>query len=359
MTPDGRYVAFASADPLLAPARSTTTTTCGTCSCSTRSHRSCSASTSAGDRPAPDGYVPGNGPTEWPTLSADGRYVSRAVVGDERRDASRAQRSTHTYVVDRFDEAVTRVSLRPDGTEPDRDTVRPSISADGSLVSFVSQAFNLAPNVYHRFPIAFMRPSTSTSPPRNSSSRAVPALRRRTTSPTQQHTKWWLDWNSTGSRGSTSRPSPMGVGSGTVSVGRTEANPDSDAQDRHDSDFREDGVLHAAAGTLADERVAGRSVRPPAARRSRSRARASSPGMRVVFDGPRRRSTQFVDSTTLVATTPAHAPGTVFVGVFAPAPDYRSPRGSTHRSATPIRRRRSSGTDSTTSRTRRGGSAPT
>src|SRR5262249_31556985 len=48
------------------------------------------------------------------------------------------------------------------------------------------------------------------------------------------------------------------------------------------------------------------------------------PGMRVVFDGLDATATEFVDSTTLIATTPAHAPATVWVGIIGAPPDYRN-----------------------------------
>ena len=43
-----------------------------------------------------------------------------------------------------------------------------------------------------------------------------------------------------------------------------------------------------------------------------------------MFDGLDAVTTEFVSSTTLIATTPAHTPGTVWVGILAAPPDYRN-----------------------------------
>jgi Tol biopolymer transport system component len=75
-------------------------------------------------------------------LSADGRYVS--VVSNATNVANPGTPGRdHAFVFDRATAQATRISVKPDGTEPDRDCVFPAISSDGSLVTFVSRATNL------------------------------------------------------------------------------------------------------------------------------------------------------------------------------------------------------------------------
>ena len=76
-----------------------------------------------------------------PEISADGRFVAFAsgsflVAGD----------TTSNYdmlVHDRQTGQTTRVSVASDGTQADRDSVGPSLSADGRFVAFLSPATNL------------------------------------------------------------------------------------------------------------------------------------------------------------------------------------------------------------------------
>ena len=76
MTPDGRYVAFASADPMLAPASFDDTNNVRDVFVFDAQSLSVQR-VDIGWLPYATGVlVPGSGPTEWPTLSADGRYVS-------------------------------------------------------------------------------------------------------------------------------------------------------------------------------------------------------------------------------------------------------------------------------------------
>ena len=76
MTPDGRYVAFASADPMLAPASFDDTNNVRDVFVFDAQSLSVQR-VDVGWLPYATGVlVPGSGPTEWPTLSADGRYVS-------------------------------------------------------------------------------------------------------------------------------------------------------------------------------------------------------------------------------------------------------------------------------------------
>jgi len=86
-----------------------------------------------------------DGPSLFPAVSADGRYVvfeSQAddlVPGDENHFAD-------IFVRDRQMGTTRRVNLAPDGSEANDDSLTPSISADGRYVSFTAQATNLVSN---------------------------------------------------------------------------------------------------------------------------------------------------------------------------------------------------------------------
>jgi TolB protein len=90
----------------------------------------------------------------WPAISADGRYVAYAtaqplVPGDtnQREDV---------YVWARETGALERVSVSTTGGYPDRGSHSPSLSNDGRLVAFYSEATNLVPrHGYH--PGVFVR----------------------------------------------------------------------------------------------------------------------------------------------------------------------------------------------------------
>lgn len=83
-----------------------------------------------------------NGNSYKPCVSADGRFVafessaSNLVAGDTngRRDI---------FVHDRQTGQTQRVSIASDGTQADKSSYRPPISADGNLVAFMSDATNL------------------------------------------------------------------------------------------------------------------------------------------------------------------------------------------------------------------------
>ncbi len=94
-----------------------------------------------------------NGPSEKPSISADGRFVafestaSNLVPGTTSRCGFLFFRSpcAHIYVHDRQTGQTTRVSVASDGTQATRASGEPSISADGRFVAFHSDASNLAP----------------------------------------------------------------------------------------------------------------------------------------------------------------------------------------------------------------------
>ena len=82
-------------------------------------------------------------PSATPALDADGRIVAfssfadNLIVGDENE-------TSDVFVHDRQTGATTRVSVYNGGFEADGDSFRPALSADGRLVAYDSDSFNLA-----------------------------------------------------------------------------------------------------------------------------------------------------------------------------------------------------------------------
>jgi Ca2+-binding RTX toxin-like protein len=89
-----------------------------------------------------------------PSISADGRYItfysdaSNLVTGDTNGKAD-------IFVYDRQTKETTRVSVASDGTQGNKSSSFPSISADGRYTTFTSDASNLVPddtnNIYDIF----------------------------------------------------------------------------------------------------------------------------------------------------------------------------------------------------------------
>ncbi|HEU4891646.1 MAG TPA: Ig-like domain repeat protein [Vicinamibacterales bacterium] len=319
MTPDGRSVAFASADPMLGPAPFDDTN--NVLDVYVFDAQSFNVQrVDVGWLPYATGVlVPGSGPTEWPTLSADGRYVSVQSAATNVEIVP-PPNSTHTYVVDRFLNKATRVSLKPDGTDPDHSCIQPQISADGSLVAFVSQAFNLTPNVYTDADRVYAAVHLEITPQEQS----VPGSAGGAATydvVTQQHTPWWIDWNQWEPWTDFETP-PMGWGSGLLKVRANQANPDPTPRTATIKVFDKTvrftqlaGLSLAAISPVEGPETGGTQVT--------FTGTGFEPGMRVLFGGLEATAIEYVNSTKVIATTPAHAPGTADVAVVGPAPDYR------------------------------------
>jgi Tol biopolymer transport system component len=85
-----------------------------------------------------------------PAISADGRYVAFASVASNLvpGDTNGAQGvflGTDIFVHDRQTGQTSRVSVASDGTQANRESFAPTVSADGRYVAFLSLASNLVP----------------------------------------------------------------------------------------------------------------------------------------------------------------------------------------------------------------------
>ncbi|MFC9326053.1 hypothetical protein [Kitasatospora sp. NPDC057015] len=132
---DGRYVAFTSyADNLVAGDANGTSDVFVRDRLTGRTER-----LTTGD---PAQQQPGG--SDSPAISANGRYVAFAsgrsdlVPGDTNGVAD-------IFVTDRWTGTTTRATVGADGSEADRASTQPVISADGGKVGFISRAGNLLP----------------------------------------------------------------------------------------------------------------------------------------------------------------------------------------------------------------------
>lgn len=91
------------------------------------------------------GGAEGNGPSDEPAISANGRYVAFAstatnlVAGDDNAHSD-------VFLRDRTLHKTFLVSVSSGGTQGDGDSFSPSVSDDGRYVAFASEADNLAGN---------------------------------------------------------------------------------------------------------------------------------------------------------------------------------------------------------------------
>src|SRR5262249_60180398 len=136
---DGRYVAFASVDPMLTAGYPDDTDSALDVFVYDRDTSWLTRIDLTSDG------LGGTGDVQSPMLSADGRYV--AVVAMSRNDSNPpAPLSNLVHAFDRATASSTLVSVRPDGVAPNDRADQAVLSADASTVLFVSAATNLALN---------------------------------------------------------------------------------------------------------------------------------------------------------------------------------------------------------------------
>jgi len=95
---------------------------------------------------------PANGASDFPTLSADGRYVAFGSQASNLVPAD-TNGAWDVFVHDRQTATTTRVSVASDGTPGNGHSAIPALSADGRHVAFISQASNLVPGDNNRIGI--------------------------------------------------------------------------------------------------------------------------------------------------------------------------------------------------------------
>jgi Tol biopolymer transport system component len=146
MTPaisaDGRFVAFASTADLTCD----TAAACAGQPVTRRTHsniylRDTHAGLTMRITSSADGGEP-NGPSSWPSISADGRYIAFASEASNLVDGDR-NRASDVFVHDRLTGTTELVSRRPDGRPADGPSRFPAISGDGGSVAFQSLASDL------------------------------------------------------------------------------------------------------------------------------------------------------------------------------------------------------------------------
>jgi len=86
----------------------------------------------------------GDGPSDGPTISADGRFVAFASAAGNLI-AGDGNGVEDVFVRDRLTGATSRCSLGAAGAEGDSGSLLPAISADGRVVTFAGDATNLVP----------------------------------------------------------------------------------------------------------------------------------------------------------------------------------------------------------------------
>jgi Tol biopolymer transport system component len=142
---DGRYVAFASFSPTLV-----SNDTNGTGDVFVHDLQSGVTTVVSVDAAG----APGDLGSDSPSVSADGRFVAfsslatNLVVGDTNTCSGSRGDPTHpcrdVFVRDRLVGLTVRVSVAPDGSEANGDSIIPALSGDGRFVVFQSYAENLS-----------------------------------------------------------------------------------------------------------------------------------------------------------------------------------------------------------------------
>ena len=112
-------------------------------------------------RVAPPGVDP-NGPSGEPSIGGNGRFVAFASFATNLGPVVGNSRISRIYLFDFFTGQATLISSGLQGAPANGSSTTPSVSADGTVVAFASQATNLAPGTSRRLSEVFV--STGTGP---------------------------------------------------------------------------------------------------------------------------------------------------------------------------------------------------
>ena len=106
----------------------------------------------------------GDDSSSWPSISSDGRFVAYST---DATDIVPADQNAVADIVlyDRQSGAANRLSFSNTGQETDGESIRPSISGDGTIVAYESQATNLVSGDSNRFDDIFVRDTALNPPP--------------------------------------------------------------------------------------------------------------------------------------------------------------------------------------------------
>jgi Tol biopolymer transport system component len=135
MSADGRFVAFASEATNVVPGDRNGTADIFVRDRQTGTTERVSVATTGAEA---------DGPSDWPAISANGRFVAfqsdatNLVPGDTNG-------TTDIFVRDRLRGTTRRASVGPYGLQADERSYFPSLSANGKVVAFASEADNLDP----------------------------------------------------------------------------------------------------------------------------------------------------------------------------------------------------------------------
>ena len=246
----------------------------------------------------------GNGHTHWPTLSADGRYVS--VVSNATNVANPGSPGrAHVFVYDR----ATRRRRASASIRTARSRIATprysTISADGSVVTFISQATNLptgAPPDTDTIYAAVhfdVTPLTLTLPARGGEVTATVTAQRYVSWEGRPADWSWLNWGSVGA---------YGVGNGTASFQAFRNHDPSPALDDRRAGI-EDHYRHAGARAERHQLLACAGRSPAGGTAVTFRGSGFEPGMQVYFDGELAQSVEFVGSTRIASGDPGARDG--------------------------------------------------
>jgi hypothetical protein len=246
---------------------------------------------------------------DHPMLSADGRYVAIEAWAKLSLFAGFMR---GVFVFDRATGSSTKVSVLPGGGNLNWPAQSPAISGDGTVVLFTSKAPNVAPGLDDQFDKIFAAVHFDVQP----TEIVVPGNggRGTFTVTTQAHTRWSAspDWSQNWFY--TETP-PFGLGSGPFTVNAAMANPNptprsvSIAFGSHTVKLTEEAGLSLTSVSPSAGPASGGTVLT-------LRGTGFEPGMEMWTTGGL-VPTEFVDQTTLHATTPPSEPGLTGVGVLS------------------------------------------
>jgi len=254
----------------------------------------------------------GNGHTYWPTFSGDGRYVSLVststnVAGPPLPPVPPVpQGLAYVYVYDRLTRETVRVSPDPPPYTFNGDSAFATISGDGSFVLFTSTArllpTSISMNAIYGAAHLDVSPDALTIPGRGGTVTA--------TITAQKYVRWraeledpynpWIHYDTP----------PWGAGNGTVSFAAyPNSTPTPHSETVSVNKDRLTITLEAGLSLTAIDPASG-----PAAGGTVVTLTGTGfePSSQVYVDG-QQAITEFVSATTMRMTTPAHAPGSVYV----------------------------------------------